>query len=56
MATSSILKNVTIRDKRSAARLVGAIEKSEKTAVLPVRMSKKVREATEEDLKAIFRD
>lgn len=54
MATKSILKSIHITSRRSAAALINALEKAEKTKGKPVKISRSYSEATREDIRAMF--
>lgn len=54
MATKSILKSVNIRNKGAALSLARAMENAHTKADKPVKMSRSVSEATEEEIKKMF--
>lgn len=54
MATKSILKNVTIKDKRLAQTFVEALEQAENTKYKSVKLNKHCEELTGEQIKKFF--
>lgn len=54
MATKSILKNVTIKDKRLAQTFVEALEQAENTKYKSVKLNKRCEELTGEQIKKFF--
>lgn len=55
MATKSILKNVTIRDKHLGRSFVEALENAKKKSCRNVELSKKCVELTNEDIVKVFK-
>lgn len=55
MATKSILKNVTIRDKYLGRSFVEALENAKKKGRQSVELSKKCVEMTNEDIVKVFK-
>ena len=54
MATSSILKNVVVKDKKSLKKLIGALENAQKKARTPESLSKKASYATHDEIQNMF--
>ena len=54
MATSSIYKELKTKDKRSIAKLIGALERSKESAAQEVQMTRPVRDLTKEQINRIF--
>ena len=54
MATKSILKEIRIRDRISARRLIAALENAGKIREPNVTLSRTVSNATEEEIKRMF--
>ena len=56
MATKSILKNVTIRDKSLGRNFVNALENAKKSSCHNVKLSKKCVEMTNDDIAKVFKE
>lgn len=56
MATKSILKNITIKDPKSASMLASALENASGKHSKEVTYARGVRKATKQDIKKIFGD
>lgn len=56
MATKSILKSVNIRNRAAANALANAIEHAKERKNAPVKMSRPVSDATEDEIKEMFGD
>ena len=56
MATKSIMKNVTIKDRKSALALANALDSANRRKSVDVSFSRSVREASREDIAKIFKD
>jgi hypothetical protein len=56
MATKSIFKDVKIKDRKLARRFVHALENSENVESRDVLMSKKSADASDDSIKALFKD
>lgn len=56
MATKSILKNVTIKDKRSACLLVSALENASGKRSQPVQHQRPHSDASRDDIRKMFGD
>ena len=54
MATKSILKNITIKNQKSAKALVSALENASKKSSKKVEYSKGVSKASKQDINKIF--
>lgn len=54
MSTKSIVKNVTIKDKRSAAALVSALENAKCKCAKPVMPQKSFSDATRIEIRKMF--
>lgn len=55
MATKSFLKNIVIKDKKSAEKFINALEKAENKASKEVIIDKRVEEITDsEQIRKIF--
>lgn len=54
MATKSILKTVHIKDAAAAKKLVRALENADRRAPAKVNISRKVTEASREDIHLMF--
>lgn len=55
MATSSILKQVNIKDKRAGRTFVNALAESKRKKGMKVKMSKPYREITGDSIKELFK-
>lgn len=55
MATKSILKNVTIREKHLGRNFVYALENAKSKSCQEVKLSKKCNELTAEDISRMFK-
>lgn len=56
MATKSFLKNILIKDKKSATKFIEALEKAENKKAKKVKINKMVEEVTDkEQIRKIFR-
>lgn len=56
MATKSFLKNIIIKDRKSANRFIDALEKAESKKSKVVKFDKKVEDITDsEQIRKIFR-
>lgn len=56
MATKSILKSVNIRSQAAVNALTNAIEYAKERETRPVKMSRPVSDATEDEIKTMFGD
>lgn len=56
MATKSILKNVNIKNRKTAASLINALENASKKGSKEIVYSRAIRSASSEDIKKIFGD
>lgn len=56
MATKSIFKNITIKDRQLGRRLIDALEHAQTPKPDPVIIKKKVRELTRAEIRDIFAD
>lgn len=56
MATKSIMKSITIRDKRLRRDLVNALENAKKKKSKEVQLSRTCMEVTGEDIAELFGD
>ena len=56
MATKSILKSVNIKNKGAALSLARAMENAHSKKSIPVKMSRPVSEATEDEIMQMFGD
>ncbi len=57
MATKSFLKNIVIKDKKSAEKFINALEKAENKKSKQVIIDKRVEEVTDsEQIRKIFSD
>lgn len=56
MATSSIMKNITINNKKSSQKLISALENADKKKSIEVSFSKQHREIRGSMIKEIFKD
>jgi len=54
MATNSIFKNIKIKDKKAAAKFITALEKAKNRDSKEVVYSKRVSEATREEIRLMF--
>ena len=54
MATKSILKSVNIRNKGAAERFAAAMETAHLKKSQPVKMSRPVSEATDDEIRKMF--
>ncbi len=54
MATKSILKNIDIRDKKSAFALINALENASKKHAQPVTKSRGFSDASVDDIQKMF--
>jgi len=54
VATNSILKNITIRDKKLASKFAGALENAEGKSRKKVDIPMKVKELSAEQIKDVF--
>ncbi|HKM21462.1 MAG TPA: hypothetical protein VJZ01_05425 [Lachnospiraceae bacterium] len=54
MATKSFLKNVDIRDKRSAKSLITALENAKEKGKVNIQLSRTCANASAEQISAIF--
>lgn len=56
MATKSILKSVNIRSRKDVNALANAMEHARDRKAVPIKMSRPVSDATEEEIKKMFGD
>lgn len=56
MATKSVLKNVMIKDRRSAHRLVSALENAKNKSEKKVILSRTCSEMGRDEIRAVFGD
>ncbi|MGP1406024.1 hypothetical protein [Filifactor alocis] len=54
MATKSILKNIEIRDKKSAKKFVYALDRAENIKGKSVTFSKQCKDLSTEEIKKVF--
>jgi hypothetical protein len=56
MATKSILKDIMIKDRKTCASLINALENASKKSTKQFEFTRGVRTASTEDIKKIFGD
>lgn len=54
MATKSVLKNVTVRDRQSARRLISALENASGKQSQPVQHQRSHSDASRDDIRKMF--